>query len=377
MKGMDKGLIRLSLIISSLLGGGAERILSTMANYWADKGWQITLMTLVDEHEAQCYKLDPAVNCHAVGIASSGPNPMFRFSNVQRVLRLRHAICQSHPHGVISFLDTVNVLTLITTVGLPFPVIVSERTNPEKYPIGLIWKLLRLMTYPRAARIVVQTERVQACFPGFIRKGISVIPNPIVVPPSDPHDVEKRSTNHRLIAMGRLVRLKGFDILLQAFARIKAKYPDWSLTILGEGVLRPELESMRDALGLAGSVQLPGRVENPYDHLKEADIFILPSRFEGFPNALCEAMACGLPVIAADCLSGPREITGNGSCGILFPPDNVDALASAMDSLMADINKRKALAQLSLTAAASFHIDTIMAMWEQILFDSIAGFHKK
>ena len=377
VKFMNDNPIRLTLIISSLLGGGAERVLSIMANYWADKCWQITLLTLVDEHEPLNYELHPAVNYRAVGIASSGANPMFRLGNFQRISRLRRALFETNPHGIISFLDKVNVLTLLTTVRLNIPVIVSERIDPVNYPIGLVWKLLRFITYIRADRVVVQTERAKVYFPGFIRKHTVVIPNPIVVPPFEPGFIEIMPKCCNLIAMGRLVQQKGFDLLLKAFARVRGKYPDWRLTILGEGVLRPKLESLRNNLGLGNSVQLPGWVKNPYDYLKGADIFVLPSRYEGFPNVLCEAMACGLPVIAADCPSGPREITGNGVNGVLIPPDNIDALENALDSLMADSEKRKELALLSLAAAKAFHIERIMELWEKLLMECLPIFRRK
>lgn len=377
MKSMNEGNLRLTLVISSLLGGGAERILSTMANYWADKGWLITLLTLVHENEPQHYELHPDVNYRAVGIASSGTNPMFRLDNIQRILRLRHAICENRPHGIISFLDKVNILTLLTTIGLNIPVIVSERIDPEDYPIGRVWKLLRFITYHRADRVVVQTERARDYFSGFIHKHTVIIPNPVVVPFVEPDSIEIRPAYCHLVAMGRLMHQKGFDILLKAFAKIKGSYPDWRLTILGEGVLRTELESLRNNLGLGDSVRLPGWVNNPYEYLKEADIFVLPSRYEGFPNALCEAMAFGLPVIAADCPSGPREITGNGVSGILIPPDNVDALANALDSLMGGSEKRKVLARLSLAAAQTFNLETIMELWERLLMECAPVFRRK
>jgi glycosyltransferase involved in cell wall biosynthesis len=144
--------------------------------------------------------------------------------------------------------------------------------------------------------------------------------------------------------MGRLHPQKGFDLLLEAFSRIKDQYPDWSLTILGDGPLREQIESLRDELGLKGRVHLPGAVKNPHQVLKQAELFVLSSRREGFSLALLDAMSYGLPVVAFDCRSGPREIIRDGVDGVLVPPEDVGAMAEALGRLMSDESERNRLA---------------------------------
>jgi GalNAc-alpha-(1->4)-GalNAc-alpha-(1->3)-diNAcBac-PP-undecaprenol alpha-1,4-N-acetyl-D-galactosaminyltransferase len=168
-----------------------------------------------------------------------------------------------------------------------------------------------------------------------------------------------------LLAVGRLDPRKGFDLLLRAFYQIRDRHPDWQLTILGEGAIRAELEDLRSQLQLTDCVHLPGAVSNVSDYLRQADLFVMSSRVEGFPMALCEAMACGLPSLATDCLSGPRDIIEDGVNGVLVATENVEALATGLDALMSDSAKRQQLAQAAAQILDRFGLERVMAMWTQ------------
>jgi glycosyltransferase involved in cell wall biosynthesis len=172
--------------------------------------------------------------------------------------------------------------------------------------------------------------------------------------------------------MGRLSREKGFDVLMRAFARCAATRPDWSLLIAGEGEERAHLVDLRGRLGLAARVRLPGRVADPGGLLRRADLFVLPSRHEGFPNALLEAMACGLPVVAFDCPSGPAEIVRPGQDGLLVPACDEEALAAAMRRLMDDEAERRRLGARAVEVLERFGLDRVMAAWETVV-DGVAG----
>ncbi|NEQ64732.1 MAG: glycosyltransferase family 4 protein [Symploca sp. SIO2D2] len=364
--------MRLTFVIFSLDCGGAERVMSSMANYWIAKGWNVTLLTL--SNEPSFYVLHPHVNHIQLNLAKESTNLVTGLvNNIRRVQVLRKAIGDSHPEVVISFIDKVNILTLLATQGLNIPVIVSERTNPALHRIGIIWERLRQWIYPKADRIVVQTPEALDYFTPEIQTLISIIPNFVKVPGQGRCIAGNHHNYRSIIAMGSFLGVKGFDLLLQSFAGVKDHHPDWNLTILGDGPLRRELESLRDSLGLASRVTLPGRVKNPHKWLQQADLFVMSSRYEGFPNALCEAMACGLPVIATDCPSGPRAIIRDGIDGILVPTENVSELTSSMDRLMSNNQERRCLAERAPEVLERFSLEKIMTMWENLLIQVLKG----
>ncbi|MDZ8184591.1 MAG: glycosyltransferase family 4 protein [Nostoc sp. ChiSLP02] len=364
--------MRVTLIIPSLYSGGAERVLSIVSNYWAAKGWQITLLTFFG-HQPPFYHLDSRINYVPLYIDKDSSNFIAAIkNNLYRIYKLRLAISASNPEIVISFMSEANVITLLATRGLNVPVLVSERNNPE-IALGKssIWAKLRQWTYPFAKRIIVQTQRAFNYFPSSLQTRIYVIPNPVLSPPtklSKSKELSHKLPGQRLlIAVGRLEKQKGFDLLLQAFANLKDDFPEWQLIILGEGVLRLDLKELSERLGLNDRVDFPGRVKNIYEILQEADIYVMSSRFEGFPNALCEAMASGLPVISTDCPNGPREIIRDGIDGLLVPNEDVSALAVAMKLLMSDQQKRQRLATYASDITERFSIEKIMEMWEVVV----------
>lgn len=363
--------MRLTLVISSLIYGGAERVMTIMANYWVAKGWEVTLLTF-DENTIPQYHLDSRVSHIPLGIAKDSPNIIIALgNNFKRILTLRFAITDSNPDVVISFLSATNVITLLATRWLNIPVVVSERSNPEKQSIGRIWKQLCQWTYPFADLIIFQTQRARNYFSPQLKARTCIIPNPVLLPVRIKETSEKHSDERSLIAIGRFVEQKGFDLLLQAFAKIQDSYPQWTLTILGEGELRLYLEDLCNQLKLNDRVHFPGWVNNPHEFLKQADIFVMSSRYEGFPNALCEAMAYGLPVISTDCPSGPREIIRDGIDGILVPNEDISALATAMVRLMSDEKARKSLAVRAPEITERFGLEKILSMWEAALEEVI------
>jgi glycosyltransferase involved in cell wall biosynthesis len=177
--------------------------------------------------------------------------------------------------------------------------------------------------------------------------------------------MEERETI--ILAVGRLVRLKGFDLLLKAFAQLHSAHPTWRLIILGEGPERQALEALRKELGLVNHFELPGQVRNPEAWMARAGLVVQPSRYEGFPNAVLEAMAMGAPVISSDCRCGPSEMIKDGVNGRLVPVDDIAALARVMGDLLSRKDERERLGHAAVAVRCDFSMDRIMPRWEGLL----------
>jgi glycosyltransferase involved in cell wall biosynthesis len=224
------------------------------------------------------------------------------------------------------------------------------------------------------AAVLALTEKSAEWVRSRLRaKNVPVIPNPVVYllpmnnPKLSPSEILAPLSGTRLLlAVGRLWHEKGFDRLLAAFAELHADHKDWRLVILGEGALRNDLERQRDELGLQNYVALPGIAGNIGAWYEIADIYVLTSRYEGFGNTLAESLAYGVPAVAVDCETGPREILRHDVDGLLVPQDDPEALVGALDRLMGDESLRMRFSERAVEARDRFSVDRIASQWEFI-----------
>lgn len=357
---------RLLLVVLSLSAGGTERVISEMANWWAQHGREVAVLTLWGR-ETDHYALDPRVRRFVLDFWRRSHTPgKFITSRIRLLACIRQTVLKFRPHAVISFIDLINIIMAVVLTGTGIPLIISERIDPRHHRIGKFRALARRICYPLAQALVVQTREVTPWARSMVpSRKVKVIPNFVrQFPAAQP--VERRSL---ILAMGRLCHQKGHDLLLRGFAAAGAAEAGWRLVILGEGPDRPALEALALELGIDHALTLPGIVDEPQTWLHQACIFAHPSRYEGFPNALLEAMACGCAVIATDCPSGPAEIIRHGENGLLIPTKDEAALTRALLSLINNEALRLRLGHQALEVRSRFARATIMARWDALVDD--------
>ena len=357
--------MKLVLVISTMSAGGAERVLSILANCWSRTDRTVTLITTHDDGSLPFYPLERKVK-HRPILLSRIPGGGY-LANIKRTRTLRRFIREEAPDVVVSFLDYTNVLVLLACLGLKVPVVVSERLDPRIHRLSPVWEALRRLLYPQAAVLVNQTEAAASWFRGWMGSRISIIPNPVMEPNFAAGPAELALPSPSLVAMGRLHPQKGFDTLLRAMRIVHDRAPELRLTVLGDGPLRGELEALRRELGLEAVVAFPGRVKRPHDVLRQADLFIMSSITEGFPNVLCEAMAVGLPVISTDCPSGPAEIIDTGRSGLLVPVGDPGVMAETILDIMADPDRRRRLGDAARTVVDRYSLQRVLEAWDLVL----------
>lgn len=357
---------RIVLVTPGLAAGGTERVVSTLANWWASAGHRVSIVTLDGAQAVPFFPLDPRIELVRLDVAgvTRGAREAI-LGNVSRVRALRAALA-ARPGFLLSFIAQTNLLVLLAMQGGGRPVVVAERTDPSMAPLPWIWRRLRRLLYRRAAAVVVQTSRVKTLLERTASCRAVVIPNPVTAPTlTTSLDPDGRQPD--VISVGRFTEEKGFDLLIRAFATLGALAPPPRLRLVGDGPLRAELQGLATTLGIASRVEWLGQRRDVAELLARGDVYVLASRFEGFPNVLCEAMAAGAPVIAFDCRSGPAEIVSHDTDGLLVPPEDVPALAAAMRRLLTSADDRRRLGSRARDLAIRLSPQSVIAQWETVL----------
>jgi N-acetylgalactosamine-N,N'-diacetylbacillosaminyl-diphospho-undecaprenol 4-alpha-N-acetylgalactosaminyltransferase len=332
-------------VINSLAGGGAERVLTTILG--ASAPWR-------DRYDVHLALLDDEPRAYSVPewIAVTQLDARHRLG--ASIAQLRRLVGRLNPDAALAFLTRANVATAVAMAGRGRPWLISERVNTSAH-LGsgagaMAARAMVRFAYPRARHVIAVSDGVADDLVenfGVARDRVSAIANPV------DHDAIAAQAaapsplaidGDYVVAAGRLVPNKNFALLVDAFAASGLPH---RLVIMGEGPERASLEAQIAARGLTERVLLPGFVANPFAMLARARLFAMPSNAEGFPNGLVEAMACGLPVVATNCASGPSEILADlpresvvdarqVPAGALVPPNDVAAFASALREVVSE-----------------------------------------
>ena len=366
--------MKVILFISSLSSGGAERVTVNLANYWVSIGWNITIITLRSKTK-DFYKINEKINRIDLNFKDDKRYLLNRIiKNILRIKNLRSYLKENKPDIVLSMMDSANLILSLSALGLKVVTVGSERIHPPEYPIGRIKSLIRKYLYGRLNAIVVLTEKTSkwiSC--NTNAKRIEVIPNPVILPieKGEPYVKPPKFTEDTkiLLSVGRLHDQKNFDILINTFSKNIQINNHWKLIIIGEGPKRTELETLIKYNNLSEYVILPGRAGNISDWYKIADLYMLTSRYEGFPNSLVEAMAHGLAVIAVDCDTGPSDIIRHNIDGLIVPKNNFPLLEKNMHLLMNDENKREIFSKSACNVNERFGILNIHNKWYKLFYE--------
>lgn len=311
----------------SMGGGGTERVISILANYYVQHNIKVTILMIADNRVE--YELDDRVRVVSIAGATGGSF----IARLNRLKNLRRSIEQNRDANIIAMGTVTAMFTLLATIGMPNDIVISERNDPNRLnhrPIRVAEKCFRNLLYKRSRKIVLQTEDVKECFPvSLIQKSV-VIPNPLSrdLPKVD----ENFARDKTIITAGRLTEQKNHQLLICAFKRIIKKHPEYTLKIFGRGEMEASLKNIIQVEQLEDKVFLEGFSDNLYNELQRGGIYVSCSNWEGISNSLAEAVAMGIPTIATDCpVGGSRMLIRHEENGLLIPVGNEDALVEAIE----------------------------------------------
>ncbi|HFK1432571.1 TPA: glycosyltransferase family 4 protein [Bacillus cereus] len=346
---------RITFLIGSMRRGGAERVISILANTYANKGWKVDILTLLDD--ANEYQLNSNINVKSIGV--KGYSRIRQLPNW--INSIRRYVIEEKPDRIVSFIARINIITILSCIGLNKKIIVSERNDPRADGRSKGVQFATRLFYPLADMVVFQTKWAQSCFSMKIQKNSVIIPNPISLTKKASNKKEKK-----IVAVGRLVEQKNHELLIRSFKEVYDISPEYSLYIYGEGDLRNELTKVIKELGLEKSVFLPGNVSNIHEKISDAEIFVLSSNYEGLSNALLEAMMMGIPCISTNC-AGSNEIIKNNKNGLLVPIGSTDALVEAMRKLIVEPEFANHLGEEAKKTLKKFDSQAVLREWESII----------
>ena len=366
------------------MAGGVERVLTLKANYFAEHfGYDITIILTEGKGKPLFYPLSNKIKVINLNIGfeklwtCSFIRKIFVYLKKQRQFKkaLTNELMRIRPDITISLLRReINFINDIKDGSRKIGELHVNRANYRNFEandsnfiktlFAKFWMHSLVAKLKKLNRFVVLTEEDKDAWPEL--KNISFIPDPLSFLPTKYSELMER----RVIAVGRYVYQKGFDMLLQAWSKIDKLYPDWQLAIFGDGDRTPYEKQMKTFGVDAKRCHLNGPTPNIQQEYVNSSIFVFSSRFEGFGMVLVEAMACGLPVVSFDCPCGPKDIVRDGEDGLLVENGNIDLLASSLSRLMNDETLRQSMSKAGLKNVQRFNIEQIAEQW-RLLFESL------
>ena len=343
------------IVVPELRGGGAERVLVTLANGLSRKRYKVTM--LLTKGDIIDYEICQSV----VVIKNTGSR-----NAIGQIEFIRSQLKRNKPATIISFFSFQNLYTLLASIRLKNRIIVSERNDPSKTLYNKRYlEPIRNFLYRRASAIVFQTKDAQEYFPAYIAdKGI-IIGNPLRHDLPEPYSREREK---RLVAVSRLNKQKNLTMMLDAFEIVHAKHPEYVLELYGQGEEKEEIENYAQKKHLEESVVLKGFCKDVLSRIVKATAFLSSSDYEGVSNSMLEAMAVGLPCICTDCPCGGAKMYINSyDNGILVPVGDSKEMSAAIELVIEDRCLQEKLSQNAVKIKEILNDEIIVDQWKKLI----------
>lgn len=362
--------------------GGIERVVATKANWLAGRGYEVSIVTTDQRGAALAFPLDERVHCYDLGLNYEHDNNFGRFRRLYRTWRKR----RQHLKLLGALLAELRPDIVVSTFFHEAPLLPRLKDGSRKILELHSSRLRRVRMYPREQKVmrlfgywrIWCDDRLARRYDRFVvltredRDDWGAIPQIETIPNPRPisNEIPSPCSGKRVLAVGRYEYEKNFATLIDVWAQLILRYPDWTLEILGDGPLRGSLQQRVESLGLTNSVLLSPTASDVLPHYRSSSIMTLLSEYEGLPMVLLEAQAMGLPIVAYACKTGPREVVTDGVDGLLVSPGDKEAFTEALASLMASPARIVEMSRQALVASKRFALDAVMQRWVA-LFDVI------
>lgn len=346
--------MRVVFFIGEFSEGGAERVISILANNMIENGFDIEILKYYNS--INLYTLNPKVKITSIEEHTNTKNVVKNLSWLKKHFKENADI-------IVSFLAPFNILSLLTNGRIP--IIVADRNDPRFVPNNKLIRIVRDNLYKKANAIVVQTKHNKEYFNKSIQNKTEIIPNPIDIKDNKGLALKTKKEN-LIVNVARLMPQKNQSMLIDAFSEIHKDYPDYKLTIYGEGLYRNELEKKINSLDLEEYISLPGNEKDILNKIAKAKVFVSSSNYEGMSNSLIEAMCIGLPVITTK-VSGTEDLIENNKNGIIINVDDKKALVKELKELLEDDNKQYLLGNEATKIVDKLDSNTISNRWIDLI----------
>lgn len=341
-------------IINHLDFGGAGKMLKYVANLCADNFDNVAILSLYEKERSK--GVSDKLKFYSLENDSKG-GLLWRLAIIRS---LRKKIKEINPDVVCTFVSDACFTTRVATLGMNVKVVSAERGDP--YTLGRVWTALMKWTYGKSDYCFFQLEKARDFFGPKVAKKSFVIPNVFVQDTGvTPFYGERKKT---IVSAGRFVAEKRYEVLIEAFAKVHASHPEYSMIIYGEGPFIDKYKQKSDTLGISEYITYPGYVKGVAKAVREEGIFVLPSLYEGIPNSLIEALSVGIPCVSTNCTpGGPEFLTKGGTTGVLVPVNNVEAMSNAILRIIESPELAKELSQKGPSILEELTDEKISKQW--------------